>query len=203
MSAELAYRPVPFRPQRLTPDEQRASLRRFAETMRGRRSIRMFSDEPVDIALIEEAIAVASGAPSGADQQPWTFVVIADPEMKQRIRQEAEAEERRFYESDAEEWHRALAHLGTDWHKTHLTQAPYVIVMFAQSYGLTTDAATGLTRRVKHYYFQESVGIAVGFLLAALTHAGLSTLTHTPSPMGFLGKILGRPKDLGEVMVRV
>jgi nitroreductase len=192
---DRTYRPVPFRVPRLTSDEMRDGLDRFARMMRRRRTIRMFSDEPVDSALIDDAIRVAATAPSGADQQPWTFVVVTDPEVRRRIRQQAEAEERRFYESDAAEWHAALAHLGTDWHKEHLTRAPYLIVVFAQRYGLRTDPATGGTVKVKHYYVQESVGIAVGFLLAALTHAGLATLTHTPSPMGFLGRILGRPAN--------
>ena len=195
MSVEYEYRPVALRYERLSLAAQRAGVRTFVERMKRRRSIRMFSDEPVDVALIEDAVRAAASAPSGADQQPWTFVVVSDAEVKRRIREEAETEERRFYESNALEWRTALAHLGTDWKKDHLTRAPYLIVVFAQSYGLRIDSTTGERTKVKHYYVQESVGIAVGFLLAALTHAGLATLTHTPSPMGFLAKVLGRPEN--------
>jgi nitroreductase len=138
---------------------------------------------------------VAGLAPSGAHQQPWTFVLVGDePELRGRIREVAEAEEREGYEHRmSPEWIEALAPLGTDWHKPHLTDAPWLIVVFEQVYGVrqTSDE----TSRVKHYYVRESVGIAVGFLLAALTHAGLATLTHTPSPMGFLREILGRPEN--------
>lgn len=179
----------------MTPEEQSGSLARFLEVMRRRRSVRDFSTEPVPRELVIEAIRAAGLAPSGAHQQPWTFVLIGDePELRGRIREAAEAEERASYEHRmSPEWLEALAPLGTDWHKPHLTDAPWLIVVFEQAYGLRQE--DGETTRVKHYYVRESVGIAVGFLLAALTHAGLATLTHTPSPMGFLRQILGRPEN--------
>ncbi|MGJ5816679.1 nitroreductase family protein [Paludibaculum fermentans] len=152
--------------------------------------MRHFSSEPVPLSLIETAIRCAASAPSGANQQPWTFVVVSDAAIKSRIRAAAEAEERESYEHRmTEEWLQALRPLGTDWRKPFLEDAPYLIVVFRQDYGLEGD------RKVKHYYVQESVGIAAGFLLAALHLAGLATLTHTPSPMAFLGEILQRPKN--------
>jgi nitroreductase len=179
----------------MTPDEQSAALAEFSAVMERRRSVRDFSTEPVPRELLVEAIRVAGLAPSGAHQQPWTFVLIGDePELRGRIRAAAEAEEREGYEHRmSPEWIEALAPLGTDWHKPHLTDAPWLIVVFEQVYGVRQTR--GETSRVKHYYVRESVGIAVGFLLAALTHAGLATLTHTPSPMGFLREILGRPEN--------
>jgi nitroreductase len=179
----------------MTPDEQSAALAEFSAVMERRRSVRDFSTEPVPRELLVEAIRVAGLAPSGAHQQPWTFVLIGDePELRGRIREAAEAEEREAYEHRmSPEWIEALAPLGTDWHKPHLTDAPWLIVVFEQVYGVRQTR--GETSRVKHYYVRESVGIAVGFLLAALTHAGLATLTHTPSPMGFLREILGRPEN--------
>jgi iodotyrosine deiodinase len=159
--------------------------------MARRRSVRRFSREPVPFELIENAVAAAGTAPSGAHLQPWTFVVIADPDVKARIREAAEAEERDFYERRAPpEWLEALSVLGTDFVKEHLTDAPYVIAVFEQAYGLASDGS-----RRKHYYAKESVGIAVGFLLASLHAAGLVALTHTPSPMGFLARILERPPN--------
>jgi iodotyrosine deiodinase len=158
--------------------------------MRERRSVRAFSSEPVPVELVENAIATAGTAPSGAHQQPWTFVVVSDPELKRRMRVAAEEEERRGYEGRmSDEWLQALARLGTDWRKPHIQDAPYVIVVFEQAYGLAEG------RKVKHYYVRESVGIAVGLLLASLHLAGLATLTHTPSPMGFLARLLGRPEN--------
>lgn len=179
----------------MTPDEQVDALARFSEVLERRRSVRDFSPEPVPRELLVEAIRVAGMAPSGAHQQPWTFVLIGDePELRTRIRGAAEAEEREGYEHRmSPEWLDALAPLGTDWHKPHLTDAPWLIVVFEQVYGLRRQGDEAA--RVKHYYVRESVGIAVGFLLAALTHAGLATLTHTPSPMGFLRDILGRPEN--------
>ncbi len=151
----------------------------------------MFSSDPVPRELIENAIRVAGTAPSGAHQQPWTFVVVSEPELKMRLREAAEREERDFYAHRATpEWLEAVAPLGTDWVKTHITDAPYVIVVFAQAWRRAPDG-----RRLKHYYVRESVGIAVGFLLAALQEAGLCALTHTPSPMGFLGRLLDRPEN--------
>lgn len=152
--------------------------------------MRQFSREPVAVELIENAVATAGTAPSGAHQQPWTFVVVSDPALKRRMREAAEDEERRNYESRmSEEWLRALERLGTDWRKPHIEDAPYVIVVFEQAYGLENG------RKVKHYYVKESVGIAVGLLLASLHLAGLATLTHTPSPMGFLARLLERPPN--------
>ncbi len=156
--------------------------------VRTRRTVRHFSDAPVPFELIETAIRAAATAPSGANQQPWRFVVVSDPETKRRIREAAEKEERENYERRfPDEWLEALAQFGTDWHKPFLETAPYLIVVFRIDYGLDGQ------RKVKHYYVGESVGIAAGFLLAALHAAGLATLTHTPSPMGFLSKILDRP----------
>ena len=158
--------------------------------MATRRSVRDFSAEPVPLELVENAIQCAARAPSGANQQPWRFVVVSDPGLKREIRLAAEAEERDNYEGRfPQEWLDALAPLGTDWNKPFLETAPYLIIVFAIDYGLDGD------RKTKHYYVRESVGIATGFLIAALHLAGLATLTHTPSPMGFLGKLLGRPAN--------
>lgn len=190
-----------YQPQRLewTPyavDEQLERSRTFLATMRQRRSVRYFSSRPYPFELIENAIATAGTAPSGANQQPWTFVAVTDPALKLRIREAAEQEERISYEGRmSPEWLQALAPLGTDWNKEHLTAAPTVIVVFAQAYGVGTDPVSGVERQVKHYYAHESVGIAVGFLLASLHTAGLATLTHTPSPMRFLADLLERPRN--------
>jgi iodotyrosine deiodinase len=179
------YRPVPLRFERLAPSESLARSRTFLDLMRQRRSVRMFSREPVDRELIDNAVATAGTAPSGAHHQPWTFVVVSDPELKRRIREAAEAEERAFYERRAtQDWLESIRHLGTDAVKTHITDAPYLIVVFEHVRGPEGQ---------KHYYVKESVGIAVGLLLASLHSAGLATLTHTPSPMGFLRAILERP----------
>ena len=160
-----------------------------------RRTVRHYSTEPVPDTLIDDAIAVAGSAPSGANLQPWQFVVVRDHEVKRRIRLAAEEEERAFYEQRAPaEWLAALAPLGTDWQKEFLESAPCLIVVFRIDYGIRRDE-NGEERHVKHYYAGESVGIACGFLLAALHIAGLATLTHTPSPMGFLSSILERPKN--------
>ena len=181
------YRPVPLDHERLPPEEALRRSRGFLERMEGRRSVRMFSTEPVQRELVENAIRVAGTAPSGAHQQPWTFVVVTDPALKARIREAAEREEREFYEHRATpEWREALELLGTDWVKTHLTDAPCLVVVFEQVYG---------PGKRKHYYVRESVGIAVGLLLAALHESGLWALTHTPSPMGFLRELLGRPEN--------
>lgn len=191
----MPYRPIPYVAPNLSEAEQRDASRRFNEVMSWRRSIRAFSRQPVPWELIENAIRAAGSAPSGANQQPWTFVVVEDPETKQRIREAAEAEERESYEHRmSPAWLAALEPLGTNWHKPHMTDAPYLIVAFEHAYGLLTDA-DGRVHKVKHYYVRESVGIAVGFLLASLTHAGLATLTHTPNPMGFLRDLLGRPEN--------
>ncbi len=193
--AEVA-RFIPLNFERMTVETQLNRSRAFLEHMRRRRTVRHFSTEPVPFELIQNAIATAGTAPSGANQQPWAFVVVSDPEVKRRIRIAAEAEEKESYQRRmSDEWLEALAPLGTDWHKPHLEEVPYLIVVFRQSYGLKTNPATGEQVRIKHYYSEESVGIAVGFLLASLHHAGLATLTHTPSPMGFLREILGRPEN--------
>ncbi len=195
VNAEPAYRPVPLVFERLEPIEQRARLSAFRERMQARRTVRHYSSEPVPDTLIDEAIAVAGSAPSGANLQPWQFVVVRDPDIKRRIRQAAEEEERVFYEQRAPaEWLDALAPLGTDSQKAFLEIAPCLIVVFRVDYGIRRDES-GEERHMKHYYAGESVGIACGFLLAALHIAGLATLTHTPSPMGFLASILGRPKN--------
>jgi len=181
------YRPVPLDWERLDPEEALARSRAFLASMRRRRTVRAFSPEPVPFELVENAIAAAGTAPSGAHQQPWTFVAVTDPDVKARIREAAEAAEREFYDRRATpEWLDALAVLGTDFVKVHLTGAPVVVVVFEQ--------ATGPDGR-KHYYAKESVGIAVGFLLAALHAAGLVALTHTPAPMRFLRAALGRPAN--------
>lgn len=193
MSTPAQYHPLDF--ERLTPEEQLAASRQFLAQMSQRRTVRDFSTEPVPFELIENAVAAAARAPSGANQQPWTFVVVGDSDLKRRIREAAEAEERESYAHRmSQEWLDALSHLGTDWHKPHLEDAPYLIIVFRQSYGLAADE-TGAPVKVKHYYSEESVGIAVGFLLAALHLSGLATLTHTPSPMGFLCDLLERPPN--------
>lgn len=175
--------------------ERLEASRAFGLVMGRRRSIRAFSSDPIPWELIENAIRAAGSAPSGANLQPWTFVVVEDPETRRRIREVTEAEERESYEHRmAPDWLAALEPLGTDWHKPHMTDAPYLIVVFEHTYGLTTNP-DGTVRKVKHYYVRESVGIAVGILLASLTHAGLATLTHTPNPMGFLSELLGRPNN--------
>jgi iodotyrosine deiodinase len=163
--------------------------------MQRRRTVRDFSSDPVPFHLIESAVRTAATAPSGANQQPWKFVVVSDPEVKRKIRIAAEEEERDFYAHRApQEWLDALAPLGTDWHKPFLEDAPYLIVVFRVDYGLTVEP-DGTERKLKHYYVTESVGIAVGMLLSALHLAGLAALTHTPSPMGFLCEVLNRPKN--------
>ncbi len=182
------------------PEEEVASrAAATADELGRRRTVRQFSDRPVPRAVIEDCLRAAGSAPSGANMQPWHFVAVSDPEIKGRIRAAAEAEERAFYEGRAsDEWLQALAHLGTDADKPFLESAPYLIVVFQQNYGL--DAEGG---RVKHYYVQESAGIATGFLIAALHHAGLATLTHTPSPMKFLREVLGRPVNERATMILV
>ncbi len=171
-----------------------ARARAYADAMATRRTVRDFSSEPFRDEILVDAVRAAASAPSGAHQQPWTFVVVTDPALKRRIRDAAEQEEKRTWEDRmSDEWRTALEPLGVDWHKPHLTEAPALIVVFAQAWG-TTEAPEG-TRRVKHYYVDESVGIAVGMLLSALHLAGLATLTHTPSPMGFLRELLDRPAN--------
>jgi nitroreductase len=163
----------------------------FLQSMRRRRTVRDFSTRPVPRDVLERCILAAGTAPNGANRQPWRFVVVGDPEIKQQIREAAEEEEREFYAGRAPaEWLEALAHLGTDEHKPFLERAPWLVAIFAESYQVLEDGS-----RAKNYYVTESVGIATGFLITALHRAGLVTLTHTPSPMKFLNKVLGRPEN--------
>ncbi len=163
----------------------------FHTQMKQRRSVREFAASPVPIEIIETCLRTAGTAPSGANQQPWRFVVVSDAVVKARIRVAAEAEERGFYEHRATDaWREALAPLGTDAQKPFLEIAPYLIVIFYEAYGLNANG-----QKEKRYYPMDSVGIASGLLIAALHHAGLATLTHTPSPMAFLNEILGRPEN--------
>jgi nitroreductase len=179
--------PLDLRP--LPPAIERERADAFRDLMRRRRTVRDFAPAPVAADVIRAAIETACTAPSGANQQPWTFVAIAAAEVKRRIREAAEAEEKAFYGGRAgTEWLDALAPLGTDWQKPFLETAPWLIAVFARRWG---EGAGG--ERIKHYYVPESVGIATGLLIAALHNAGLATLTHTPSPMGFLNEACGRP----------
>lgn len=187
----MTHRPphIPLDFQRFPEDAMRARAHAFYEDLRRRRTVREFSDEPVPREIIEQAILSAGTAPSGANQQPWHFAVIESPALKKRVREEAEEEERAFYSGRApQEWLDALAPLGTDAHKPFLEIAPYLIAVFAIKSGARPDGTM-----VKHYYVPESVGIASGMLIGALHHAGLATLTHTPSPMHFLNDICARP----------
>lgn len=173
---------------RRPPSEMIARANDFQEQMRTRRTVRDFLPDPVPREVLERAVEAAAQAPSGANKQPWTFVLVTRPQTKQAIRQAAEKEERAFYDGRAPaRWLEDLKPFGTTWEKPFLEIAPALIVVFAQRHGSSEDE--------RHYYVNESVGIAVGFLLAALHLAGLATLTHTPSPMNFLGELLGRPKN--------
>jgi nitroreductase len=188
---ETTFTPVPLEFTRLDAEEALRRSEEFLQLMETRRSVRHFSAEPVAYELIENAIRTAATAPSGANQQPWTFVVIGDPAVKEQIREAAEREEELLYKERAsDQYLEALEPIGTDWIKPHITDAPYVIVVFEQAW--SRDEHGG---KHKHYYVRESVGIAVGFLLASLHAAGLATLTHSPAPMGFLTRILGRPEN--------
>ena len=195
-AADYQPTPLPDRVQR-PPEAALAAARDFLDYMRRRHSVRDFAPDPVPRAVIEACIAAAGSAPSGANQQPWHFVAIADAAMKARVRAAAEAEEEAFYAGGAgDEWLRALEPIGTGAEKPHLTVAPWLIVVFAQRYGVAGDGT-----RYKHYYVPESVGIATGFLIAALHHAGLVCLTHTPNPMKFLNAMCGRPGNEKPVMI--
>lgn len=172
-------------------DEMKQRAVSFYEQMKRRRTVRQFSDRPIPREVIEQCILAAATAPSGANLQPWQFVVIADPDVKHQIRIAAEEEEKEFYTRRApQEWLEALAPLGTDEHKQFLETAPYLIAIFVERYGKLPNGAP-----VKHYYPKESVGIACGILITAIHQAGLASLTHTPSPMKFLNEILGRPDN--------
>jgi nitroreductase len=191
-TSDHAFEPLRF--ERLDTATARERVRAFVEHLRRRRTVREFSSEPVPLDLVESAVEAAASAPSGANRQPWRFVIVGDPALKRRIRAAAEAEEREFYERRVtEEWRADLAPFGTDWHKPFLEIAPWLVVVFRLDYE-PERLADGSERHHKNYYVQESVGIAVGLLLAALHAAGLATLTHTPSPMGFLAEVLGRPR---------
>jgi iodotyrosine deiodinase len=186
-----AYRPQPLDFVRLDAIDARARSEAFLALMHRRRSVRHFAPDAVERNLIENAIATAATAPSGANQQPWKFVVVGDAAVKARIRAAAEREEELLYrERASEEYLEAIDPIGTDWSKPHLTDAPSLIVVFEEAWNRGDDGA-----KSKNYYVRESVGIAVGFLLAALHQAGLATLTHAPSPMAFLKEILGRPEN--------
>lgn len=194
----LSYEAIALPDRDEMDDAQRLSAARtYYEKMRTRHSTRDYVDTPVPRAVIEDCIRTAGSAPSGANHQPWHFVAISDPALKARIREESEAEERKFYEGGAsDEWIKALEPIGTDANKPHLTTAPWLIVVFAQRWGEFDDGT-----RYKNYYVPESVGIATGFLLSALHHAGLCTLTHTPNPMRFLNEALGRPDSEKPTMI--
>ncbi len=191
--------PAPVR-VRLSDADGTAEAEAFARDLALRRTIRDFAPDPVPRETIAAAIRAAASAPSGANKQPWFFAAVGDPELKRQIREAAEEEERAFYGGRAsEEWLADLAPFGTDWRKPFLEIAPWLVVCFQQSYGL--DEETGA--RTKHYYVHESAGIACGMLLAALHKAGLATLTHTPSPMGFLRDLLGRGPNEKPIMIVV
>jgi iodotyrosine deiodinase len=195
---EVKYQPLPL-PDRVQLEDE-PSLRaaeRFLGYMRQRHSVRDYSSRPVSEAVITACISAAGTAPSGANHQPWHFVAISDPAMKARIRDGAEEEERAFYSGGAgDEWLAALEPIGTGVSKPHLTEAPWLIVVFAQRYGITQDGA-----RYKNYYVPESVGIATGMLITAIHQAGLVCLEHTPNPMKFLGPLCGRPEHEKPVMI--
>jgi nitroreductase len=186
--------------QEFTGEDMQSRSETFLNEMSKRRSIRTFSDRSVPIKIIYNCIQTAASAPSGANKQPWQFVVVKDPAVKEKIRQAAELEEKEFYRHRAtKEWLEDLNQFGTDWHKPFLDIAPYLIVVFKQAYDIKDDGS-----QRKNYYVNESVGIASGFLLAALHHAGLATLTHTPSPMNFLGEILNRaPNEKAFLLIPV
>ncbi len=198
MTARYEALPLPDRVS-LPDDRALAEVQEFLADLRTRHTVRDFAPTPVPEAVIAAAIAAAGTAPSGANQQPWHFVAIADPEMKARVRAAAEEEERAFYAGGGgDEWLRALEPIGTGPEKPHLTVAPWLIVVFAQRWGTAPDGS-----KAKHYYVPESVGIATGFLIAALHRAGLSMLTHTPNPMKFLNAMCGRPDSEKPVMILV
>ena len=194
---ELKTQPLDFQEQ--SPTEMIEAAARCYHTLRTRRTVREFSDRAVPREVIDNALRAAGTAPSGANMQPWHYVVVSDPEVKAKIRAAAEEEEREFYAHRASaEWLEALAPLGTDENKPFLEIAPYLIVVFLQKFSYTQSG-----RRLKNYYTAESVGISCGMLLAALHMAGVATLTHTPSPMRFLNEILGRGKDERAFMIIV
>jgi iodotyrosine deiodinase len=183
---------IPLQFVRMSPEEQRKRADDFYQEMNRRRSVRFFSSEAVPRHLIEQAIRTASTAPSGAHRQPWTFVVTGDPAVKKQIKDAAEEEERINYEGGRlpEHWREALEPLGTDWQKDFLEVVPWIVVLFEQRYGFDDSG-----EKLHHFYVKESCGIAAGMFVTALHHMGLATLTHTPSPMAFLTKLLARPEN--------
>jgi iodotyrosine deiodinase len=182
---------VPLQFERLAPEEMRRRARAFADTASRRRSVRAFAPDPIPLDVVEDCIRAAGTAPSGAHKQPWTFALVTDPDLKRRIREAAEEEERENYGGRMnDEWLDDLRPFGTDADKPFLEIAPALVVVFRHAWEVRPDGSRG-----QNYYTQESVGIACGMLLAALNAAGLATLTHTPSPMGFLGEVLERPKN--------
>ncbi|MGB3148619.1 MAG: nitroreductase family protein [Paracoccaceae bacterium] len=197
---QATYHPLPL-PDRVALEEGEAlkSAETFRDYMKKRHSVRDFSPTPVPETLIAACVAAAGTAPSGANHQPWHFVAISDPALKARIRQAAEEEEEAFYQGGGgDEWLTALEPIGTGASKPHLDIAPWLIVIFAQRYGVTQEG-----QRYKNYYVPESVGIATGILITALHHAGLSTLTHTPNPMKFLNSLCNRSDNEKPVMILV
>lgn len=194
----LEYKPIPL-PHRhdMSAEEMRDAARSFYAFMQRRHTIRDYSDRPVDREVIEQCVLAAGTAPSGANHQPWHFVAISNPDHKHRIRLAAEAEEEGFYSGGgSEEWLKALEPVGTNKEKPHLDVAPWLIVIFAQRYGVFPNG-----EKFKNYYVPESVGVATGFLISALHHAGLASLTHTPNPMKFLNELCGRPNSEKPVMI--
>ncbi len=189
MSTKKQFKP--YVPSRLSADDSLAAARAFEDFMDQRRSVREFSSAPVERSVIESIIRTASSAPSGAHKQPWTFCAVSSQEVKSKIRKAAEKEEYENYHGRmSEEWLEDLSAFGTDWHKPFLEEAPWIIVLFKKAYDLSPDGT-----KTKNYYVNESVGIAAGFFISAIHKAGLVTLTHTPSPMNFLQKVLGRPAN--------
>lgn len=197
-ASKPTYAPLPLpNRQEMTEAQSLDGATAFRDRMKTRHTVRDFAETSVDLAVIEAAVTTAGLAPSGANHQPWHFVAISDPGLKARIRKAAEEEEQRFYDGAAgDEWLSALEPIGTGVSKPHLEEAPWLIVIFAQRYGLRPDGT-----RFKHYYVPESTGIATGFLIAALHHAGLYCLTHTPNPMKFLTKICDRPDHEKPLMI--
>ncbi len=184
----MTFKPLEFKT--ISEDELIVRSSTYRRQLSNRRSVRHFSKKSVPVKVIKNVVMTAASAPSGANQQPWTFVVVGDQKLKHQIRTAAEKEEKFFYQQRApNEWLAKLAPLGTDWRKPFLEDAPFLIIVFKQIYGIQKDL------RVKHYYVDESVGIAVGFLLTAIHQTGLVALPHTPSPMGFLSQILKRPAN--------
>ena len=192
MAMDFNYDPIPL-PHRLQLNDKEATKQAEAyyEFIKTRHTVRNFTSQPVPKSVIETCLRAAGTAPSGANHQPWHFVCVSDPETKKKIRDAAETEEREFYGGKAgEEWLNDLKKIGTDAHKPFLEEAPWLIAIFAERYGVDEDG-----NKRKNYYMPESVGIATGFLLNALHKAGLATLTHTPNPMKFLNQILNRPRN--------